>query len=177
MPRTFTVTIPAKAHIAKYAAIRYGSPIRIANTSTIGSLLIGLLNKPGFHSERSLYKKDIRFKYFTSNIECIADIADWYKIGSSLSDEHIIQVNTFLENDFADRLSVFVWSQMQHNSRYKKINEAIEQFALYYKINIDVDITFEGLKKMEYRRRKELEKSLLPLSSPATGLQTMLIFA
>lgn len=175
MPRTFTVTIPAKAHIAKYAAVRYGCPVRISNTNTLGCLLIGLLNKPTFHSERSNRAKNVRFIHFNSRIECIADMRDWYKIGSSLSDEHIIQANAFLENDFADRLAVYVWSQTNHNCRYRGINDAIEAFARHMGIIIDEDITFDGLKKMEYRRRKELNKSLLHLSAPAPGMQLALL--
>lgn len=176
MPRTFTVTIPAKAHIAKYAALRYGSPIRINNTTTLGALMVGLLQKPNFNTCYPVSKKDIRFLYLTQSIQFIGDIRDWYIIGSTLTDEHIIQVNTFLENDFADRLSVFVWSQMNHQARYKGINEAIEQFARHYNIIIDTDISFEGLKKMEYRRRKDVEKSLTTLSSPVPALQSMLLF-
>ncbi len=175
MPRTFTVTIPAKAHIAKYAAVRYGSPVRISNRTTLGALMIGLLNKPQFNSCYASQKKNIRFLHFNSRIQFIADIRDWHIIGTSLSDEHIIQVNTFLENDFADRLCVFVWSQTNHQARYRGIDKAIQQFADHMSISIGTDITFEGLKKMEYRRRKELENSLTTLSSPATGLQIALL--
>lgn len=175
MPRTFTVTIPAKAHIAKYSAVRYGHTIRISNTTAVGALMIGLLNKPSFNSGYPTHKKDIRFLHFNSHIQFIADIRDWYTVGTHLSDEHIIQVNTFLENDFADRLAVYVWSQTNHNTRYRGINEAIISFADHLGIVIDEDITFDGLKKMEYRKRKELEKSLTTLSAPATGMQIALL--
>lgn len=162
--RTFTVTIPAKAHIAKFAAVRYGSHIRISNKSTIGALMVGLLQKPKFDSGHPNRSKNVRFIHFNSHIKFVADIADWYKIGSTLSDDHIIAVNTFLENEFSDRLAVFVWAQTNHSNRRKGIEKAIQQFANLYNIDTDIDITLDGLIKMEYRRRKYLQQSLPHLS-------------
>ena len=166
MPEHFTVTIPCRPHIAKFAALRYGSCISINNSHALGSLLIGLLQKPSFDCSYSNITKSIRYQQFTSSIQCLVEKHNVYMVGITLTPDHIIQINTFLENDFSDRLAIFIWSRIQHNTRYKGYKKALTDFADRYNILIDEDITFDGLKKIEYRTRKKIQLSLPILSRP-----------
>lgn len=168
MPERFTVTIPCRPHIAKYAALRYGSYITINNSHTLGALIIGLLQKPSFNCRYNKINQSIRYQQFTASIQLHFDKQYLYHYGLVLTPDHIIQINTFLENDFSDRLAIFTWSRIQHNTRYKGYSKALMDFADQYNIIIDQDITFDGLKKIEYRTRKNLKLSLAILSRPVT---------
>ena len=72
-------------------------------------------------------------------------------------------MNRYFENKFEEELSRFV--DKQDLEGWGKYKNAIEAFAKHYNIEIEEDISFEALKKMEYRfRKKNLENSLRRLS-------------
>ena len=158
----YKVSIPAKPYIAKFAHKRYGNPVSINNASTLSALIRGLLHKPAFDCKYSISKSDLRFKYFTSLIECTAPLTQMAQLGYALTTDQIIQVNTFLEEDFKERLMLFVAKSADWQQRRAGIDQAIEAFAEYYSILIDEEITFDGLKKMEYRARTCTGKKTFP---------------
>lgn len=166
MPKkTFLVRVAAQPHIAKYANIRYGNPIPLKNSNALGALAIGLMAKPAFQTKLSQTHRDIRFARLTGNIFFSLSIKEWQALGGNLTDDHILQINSFIEQDFIDRLAIFTWSQINTERRRSGYTEAIERFAHFYNIEISEDITFDGLKKMEYRRRIS-GKNIFPDMSP-----------
>jgi len=178
MPRTFIVSLPCKPHVAKYAELRYGrcAPIPINNSTAVGALMVGLLQKPQFSYKLSEKDKDVRFRHFTARLAFRADIYLWHSIGYHLTDDHILQANAFLEADFNDRLAIYVWSQTKSpDHRYRGIQDAIEAFAEFYGIELPEMITLDGLKKIEYRTRKRMGKTLITLNEPATNLELALL--
>ena len=151
--QSYSIRIPAKPYIAKFAARRYGNPVGINNSTALSALIRGLLHKPGFDIKHSTVKENLRLKYFTGHILCEAPLSQMPQIGYALTTDHIIQINAFLEEDFKERLQLFVAKTANWEARRSGIDQAIEAFAAYYSIQLEEEITFDGLKKMEYRAR------------------------
>jgi hypothetical protein len=87
----------------------------------------------------------------------------WYLTKKEISPQTCILLNRYFENKFEEDLSTHVL--MMDTEGHGKYKKAIESFAKLYNIEIDEDITFDGLKQMEYRfRKKNIKKSLCRLS-------------
>jgi hypothetical protein len=151
----YSIRIPAKSHIAKFAHIRYGDPVLINNATALAALIRGLLHKPNFNSQYTSGKENLRLKYLNAQIHCAAPLSNMAHIGYALTADHIIQINAFLEEDFKERLQLFVAKTANWEHRRAGIDQAVEAFAHHYGIIIDQDITLDGLKKIEYRARTQ----------------------
>lgn len=171
----YSIRIPAKPYIAKFAHRRYGFPVLINNSTALSALIRGLLHKPGFNIKHSCTKENLRLRYFTGAIQCAAPISQMPQIGYALTTDHIIQINAFLEEDFKERLQLFVAKTANWDQRRSGIDQAIEAFALYYNIILDEEISFDGLKKMEYRARMAPDKSSFPTRVKITTQQIHLL--
>jgi hypothetical protein len=80
--------------------------------------------------------------------------------GIDLTDDHIIQINRFFDQTFQENLYHFVQRNTDADARVKGIDKAIEKFAEQYGILLQHHVTFENLKKMEWRFRKMREEIL-----------------
>lgn len=167
MPKTFSVQIPVSPYLKPYITRRFGDPIAIDNQSLVGVFLIGVLEKQNFNVGGQNQKKDIRFNYFTDSITCVAPISLMKDFGWNLKPDHIIQFNRFFEEHFDLDLHLHVERNVKKNTRYAGYKQAIESFAVEYNICLEETISFEGLKKMEYRYREKIKKKTFgTLSSP-----------
>jgi hypothetical protein len=163
----YTISIPAKPHIARFAHIRYGNPIWLNADSTLGILISALLNQSAYRSKFTLSDRDLRFKYLTASIQCAAPLSEMLRGKCfALSTDHVLAVNQFLENDFEERLYFYCQRQANWQKRRAGIDAAIESFADFYGIQLDEEITFDGLKKMEYRFRKKKTEKIFAEMSP-----------
>jgi len=110
--------------------------------------------------------KEITVINYTSYIQCVAPLSLIRDIGFIITNDQVIQFNRFVDDLFEEYLYIFVQKNTKQNQRYCGFKEAIELFAQIHNIEIDVDITFDTLKKAEYRHRKNIEKKLVASLSP-----------
>jgi len=170
MAQTFSVQIPTSPHIKCLIRHEFGDPIPINNQSLIGVFMIGVLQKENFNTRQPDGKADTRFLYFTEKVTCVAPISLLKDMGWNLKRDHIIQFNRFFEEYFDRELYIHVKRNTLTDTRYAGYKQAIESFAARYFIEVEQHITYEALKKKEYRYRMKVEdvqeKSFATLSSP-----------
>jgi hypothetical protein len=167
MPGSFTVQIPVSPYVKKFVVAEFGNPVRISNYNFFGIFIIGVLQKENFSTRLTFNKKNLRYNHFTEKITCVAPISLIRNLGYHVSDDHIIQINRFFEYCFDRELYYFVKQNTNTNTRYAGYKQAIEKFAFHYDIHIENEVSFEALKKMEYRYRKTIiKKSVATLSPP-----------
>lgn len=160
--RTFAVNIPTKSYLRKYVHKRYGFPIMVNNRTVMGSVLIALLNKK-VYSDRS-NALDLYNTYCTLNdvIECVVAKNEvlYGTIGLYIDPAKALQINRYFAGQFEEDVYLFCQQNITNNGKHPGYDQALEKFARIHGIEFDVDITFEALKKMEYRYRKKLEHNL-----------------
>ncbi|THU34230.1 hypothetical protein FAM09_24745 [Niastella caeni] len=159
MSKNFTINIPTKPYLAKYIASRYGHPVMLNNNTLLGIVVLSLLQKK-VCTHLNLRDQHLQFRTFTTQITFLAPWRYMSHFGVDLSDDQIIQLNRAWDSQFDEELYYHCLRSINHASRYKGYNEAIEQFAENHGIIIGVDTTFECLKKTEYRFRRTLEENL-----------------
>ena len=167
MPKTFSVQIPTSPYLKHFICKEFGHPIQINNQSLIGVFMIGILEKQNFHVHMPQEQKNYRYLYFTEKITCIAPLSLIRNFGFTVKEDHVIQLNRFFEEYFDHELYLYVKRNTKQGHRYAGYKQAIESFAALYHIVLEETISFEALKKMEYRYRiKKENKSVDDLSSP-----------
>lgn len=157
---SFKIILPVKPHIRKYMHILYGYPVLIDQNKFIGSIIISLLQKKSLPTGINMEYRKQRRMYLTAQVECFATIYRYQDNGLNLTEDHILAINRLMENQFNDDL--YRWMLHKSNPgdvRVKGYNKAMRSFMHYYCLEEDVDITFEALKKAEYRRRTHIENN------------------
>jgi hypothetical protein len=154
----YPICLPTKAYLKPYLESLYGSPVIINPNNTFGVLLSSLLHRPRRLHER---KDVIEYRVFDKfNTQLLVYLPKWwltkYEFGHTLEEEQIISLNKFFEEQFEERL-------VEHCSLaiiyHVEIKKALEEFCWRHKIEIEEHITYDALKKKEYRARKEKEKT------------------
>lgn len=79
--------------------------------------------------------------------------------GIHITQNHIIVINQMMENMFDDDLYKWMLSNTSRDGRYRGYNKALRSFMESYSIEENVDISFDTLKKAEYRRRKRIKEN------------------
>jgi hypothetical protein len=175
MSRIYTVTIPTSPYVKAFISQLYGDPIRINNKTTIGSFLIGTLSKTSMPAKHSQESRDIRFKFFIDSLTCVASLSDMPVYGFRLTENHIIQINRYLENIFDEQLYFYVQRRINASSRYAGYDKAYEAFITEY--NMPENVTMDLLKQIEYRFRKKISKKSLANLTPQKLPPQNLLFA
>jgi hypothetical protein len=156
--KSYQVTLPVKTYIAKYFAHLHGLPIPLSHQDDFGdSILTKLSTRPLIRPSK--FDRNITMGYFTTALKLQVPMHMYYRL-ETITDAHIININRFLENTFETAFCTWVMCQVAAKVQ-RKI--AIEQFCEGYGIDIEIDVPYETLKKMEYRARIYKEKlSKLP---------------
>ncbi len=161
----FSLSIPTKTYLKKYLHRRYGSPIQVSSQTLFGMVVISFLEKK-VYSDQPIADRDFRYASFTDKLEVVLPAYRFYHMGLHLSKEKAIVLNRYFEEQFEEDLYRHCLTRVD-SERAKLIrkgkggcgyDKAINEFADIHGIELDVDITFECLKKSEYRHRKKLEK-------------------
>ncbi len=152
------LNLPTKPYLKAYLHALYGSPVIFNADNYFGIVMMGLLERPVRHQESPKVLKFRVFDKFDSTITIY--LPKWwltkYQFGHSLSNNHIISINKLFEQRFEEDL----FKHCNLASIYKiDIKKAIEQFCVQHLIVIEEDISYDALKKKEYRYRKEKEKT------------------
>lgn len=165
MARLFTFSIPAKPHIAQFTHQRIGQPVFINNDTAVGSMCIALLQKKTFNTQLDAHGKHNHFLNYTSRIFLAMPVSQYYHLGSKFNQDHIIHINRFLQLQFEESLRLFVDTAVDHRQRYRNLDEVLELFAAKWSLEIDHHISYDNLKKIEYRTRKKSSVEALKICS------------
>lgn len=90
----------------------------------------------------------------TAKLQVIVPVMYTYMIGTSVSFDGVVLINRFLEDSFERALRKFI-DENTAPGRYKGYKRAYQAFADHYDINLEYDITYDGLKQMDFRSRKK----------------------
>ncbi len=157
--KVYTVRVQTKTYLRKYAEVKYGTNIKY--NSTLSILLICLLERKCFTTKMNEDRVNSRMHFLNDQIEFTSSFnTAWWK-GVHLGDDKIIAINRFLESQFEIDLHAHCSLNKERRDWRPGIDKAIRSFADQYRIDLDVDITFDALKKKEYRYRKELQGKLV----------------
>lgn len=173
-PAKYTIKVPTKIYLRKYAYAKYGHPFPLNYNSTLGTLIICLLDKSPFSINMNDDKKDVRMSYMNDVIECTAAATPMRYKSCSLDNDKIIAINRYLENEFTLELHKWCEERKEKRSWRPGIDKAINTFADQYSIIVDIDITFDALKKAEYRYRIRKEKIFQTFVPPPPKPSSML---
>lgn len=167
MAQHFTVQIPVSPYIERFITSIYGQTIAINNNTTIGSFLIGVLQKRYIDHKMTPVFLQQRMSFFTAKVTCIAPLHMMEEFGYILRPDQVVAINRHYEKVFEEHLYFYVQNRIKKEGRYKGTRQAIEQFAEDYKLPVYESITMDCLIKMEYRFRKKLQELSSPdLSAP-----------
>lgn len=153
MQKFFRVYLPTKPYLCKYLQTIYGHPLVIDPQTDFGDIIITKLSST-LHCTLDKHDIDIRLNRLTDKLTIHMPIHWWYKLAiKEPTPHHIIRINRYFENMFEKDLHGVVhrastWLNIPRQT-------AIEYFAENHGIELEKDITFEGLKKMEYRFRMQ----------------------
>jgi hypothetical protein len=180
-PRTYSVDIPTKTYLRKYVHAVYGNPVQLKYNTNLGILVLCLLEKDHFTVDMNKEKMDVRLSYMNDKIGIITPLSKMQKRGFSLTNNKIIAINRFIETEFQQELYKYCRDNKQDRSWRPGIDKSIHAFAEQFGILVDIDITFEALKKAEYRYRKNLQEKLAtfvpPPSRPSSSMGLRFQFA
>ena len=100
----------------------------------------------------------------------------WGTGGLNIEVAKVLVINRYFGNQFEEDLYHFCQRNITPG-RYAGYDRALDLFAKRYDIEFEEDITFEALKKMEYRYRKSFEQNLTAIVPPSGSHTQMSIFA
>lgn len=155
--RTFAVSIPTKTHIRKYVHSINGHTIVAGHDTLIGSvMMICLANKVTSHTTKEY--REARIQSYPDKIQVVVPAHYVFNghVGLTVSDDSIITINRFLENAFLQDLFRFCRANINPMNRRHGYDRSIEEFSKMHGIELEEDVTFEALKKAEYRYRKRM---------------------
>lgn len=162
MAKYLTLKLPCKLYIARFVQQRYGKSVKADNSSVLGFFVKMALEKKRYEN-RNLTDSFIH-KGYEGTIDILVNKWQVAHIGFDISTDNIMFLNRFLEEQFQEALYyhclAYVKTNEKANKKVQGYKVAIEKFAELNKIEIDFDITYDGLKKMEYRQRRKQEVSI-----------------
>jgi hypothetical protein len=167
----FSVTIQTKPYLKKYLQSLYGDPLIFTTHNSFGIIAEALLTRPlEDHNSQEVLRQ--RFDKYTTQLTFFVPKRNLLKRkGFTVTPPHILSLNKFFEKQFCEHLLHWCEMGVVYKVEYKK---NIEDFCWRHKISIgeeaDDDITFDALKKKEWRFRKKNEeksKESAPLSVPS----------
>lgn len=159
----FSLVIYTKPYLKKYLQSLYGNPIIFDKDNLFGLTVAAFLERPlDFH----VTKEELRCRTdkYTEKLEVFLPktiLTKRRSMGFDLTDQHTITVNKFFETRFTEDLVRWCELGLVYKVEFKK---NIEDFCHRHKIELEYDISYDAMKKKEYRlreRKKTLEISHL----------------
>lgn len=171
MKSHFSVQLPTKAYLKKYIEVLYGTPVSFDTNSYLGKIIAVVLDKNVF-PERSRTVIHKTFDVYDKQLTIFLPIR-WmqkYYYGTDISAKKVVYINKLIEDKFEEELFMYCKALDLLGIERK---DALLEFCNKYNLEIDEDITFECIKKMEYRIRQKFSLNTVSYSSPlvANALQ------
>ena len=135
----------------------YGDPIRLTAYCPLRKEISILLEKNIFprHS-----KSQLEYKLTGYKTECTLLLPfSWLKnreFGTGISEKNVVSLNEYIQDHFEVCFFCFLIDRINRNKRFNTVTNTIEEFAKYYNIVIDEDITMDALVKIAARLRKKI---------------------
>lgn len=166
--QVFTFQLPVKKYIQKYLNTLHGETIPAVMDTDLGFVVLMTLSSR-LEGKVCRGYNDTFFwdNSYKGQVTFTVPYHYFYLTKKELSKQTCIMLNRYFETKFEEDLSRFIDNFTVRGGKYKM---AIRAFAENYGIEIDVDISFEGLKKMEYRFRKKNSEKFLRRLSPEINL-------
>lgn len=164
MKGQFSVKLPTKAYLKKYIEILYGSPVFFDTSSYLGKIIAVVLDKNVF-PERSRKVIHKTFDVYDKELTIFLPIRwlEKYYYGTDVNAKKVVYINKLIEDKFEEEL--FMYCQALDLLGIER-KDALLEFCAKYELEIDEDITFECIKKMEYRIRMKYSTKSISYSSP-----------
>jgi hypothetical protein len=176
-PQLYSVVLPVKSYVRKYVAAVEGDPVYFTSSSALCMIVRAYLE----NSQKTLLSREQMTHYQSSRtdkITLLVPMRKMHAIGHIISPDNLVLINRFLEDCFerALRHHVEAYTALQVG-RYKGFKDAYESFATLYGLEllgsindqgaeIPPDITFDGLKKIDFRFRQK-RKLFFPTFVPS----------
>lgn len=174
--KSFCLTIRTKPYLKKYLLTLYGETqatctenpptgkLAFSIDNLFGVIVAAFLYRPlDFRKNAALLKN--RADRFDTPLDVELPMTVYTKghgPGYAIDDDRIITLNKLFENKFEEDLWQFV---LIRNIGDVETKDALLEFAARYNIEIDEDITYECLKKKEWRYRQKMKKTSPQLST------------
>lgn len=165
----FTIHLPVKTYVRKYLQTTYGEHIVLNHKTKLGKILLLALssNLPTRMDENDI---DARMNRLNDKLDVKVPMDYWYRLGKKeINTDLAIHITRIFEDEFEEDLHQVV--DRAHTFIGIERKQAIEYFANNHGIDLEIDISADALKKMEYRYRtdklgaeKNLKKSMAVLS-------------
>ena len=156
--RYISTAIPCKRYLAKFAASVYGHPIKADTSTMIGQFIQLCLDKNTYDNRHS---SEAKKNLYEAKLNISINEWQFNGIGYNIAPEKAIAINSFIEKIFTEHLYQWCYVRTKKNCRFKGVDEQIRSFAAHHNIVLDddqEDISFDALKKKEYRFRLNLIK-------------------
>jgi hypothetical protein len=152
----FSVTIATKPYLKKYLHALYGNPLIFSTTNYFGMSVAAFLERPIEiqHSKDVLRRRTDKYED-KIEIKCPTSFLTKGRMGFDITDHHTITLNKLFEERFEEDLFRYCNMGIVYKVEVKK---SIEQFCWKHRIEIDGDITFDAIKKKEWRYRTKMEE-------------------
>lgn len=154
MSSHFSISIPTKPYLKKYLHANYGDPAVFGFDDEFGPFIALALDKNVF-SDRNYQVIHKAFDKYTEQLTCFLP-KSWikhYRYGTGIAPKKVVALNKLLEKFFEKELAMYCKVHTKHKVERKT---AIEDFCKDNGIDIEYDITFENLKKTEFRYRQKI---------------------
>lgn len=158
MNHHYTVSLPVKAYILRYVHTVEGKPIYFDSQSMLCQVIRAYLqnrNKSGL--SRQQMQTAVSTRDALLEIKVPLNAKNLKVIGYYISEDNVVLINRFLEQCFETALQKFIkeYTAKATSNRFRDYKGAYLAFAEHYNIVLDEDITYEGLKKIEFRSREK----------------------
>lgn len=170
--KSFSFRLPVKTYIQKYLTTLYGEIIPAIMDSDIGFVVLNTLASRLEAQVCRGYNNQAIGATAQSTITFTVPFHYFYLTKRELSVHTCILLNRYFENKFETDLNNHIRMQMAIGVGYK---QAIEDFARQHNIDLIDDISYDALKKKEYRSRKKNFNNSLCRLSPAPNLFTQAV--
>lgn len=162
----FTFRLPVKKYIQKYLTTLYGETIPAQMETDIGFVVLNTLASRLEGKVCRGYNNQFKNPW-QSTITFTVPYHYFRLTQKELSIYTCILLNRYFENKFEEALITYIEKSMLKGKGYK---QSIESFSELHRIEIEEDITYEALKKMEYRARKKNNELFVRRLSPPQNL-------
>lgn len=154
---SFTFVLPSKTYIKKFITSTHGDPIKLdlktdfgfVVLTTLASRLDGKMSRGNIDLWQNRFVDKIIFKIPFHYLRITK---------RELTPATFVLLNRYFENQFEREVGRFIDKSLASGNTIKK---GIEDFMDKYNIDLEHDISYEAVKKAEYRNRKKLSKEFV----------------
>ena len=158
MSKYHTVSLPVKPHIKKYVETVEGGAINFSGKSMLCTIIRAFMqnnNSTGLSARQKASALSLR----TASVDVLVHPKCVYTIGNSvrLTPDCILHINAYLQDAFERDFKKYIDRYIVREGRYKGYKDAIYAFADAFNIVLEEDISYDGLKQLDFRIRKKEE--------------------